>query len=147
MSEKWLEIQSFLSDQELLTSINDLSIAIKQEGAGLLRRERAERAERARERLRKFLLELQGVLCKRGQNGALGVDPRFRQLADDFEAARGDSGHFTSTIMREGIGKALELLDCGDLKSMQGLLESLSDLRRVISTHQQADTAAIFEDF
>ena len=35
MSQEWLNIQSFFTDHELLGAINDLSIAIKQEAAGV----------------------------------------------------------------------------------------------------------------
>ena len=45
MSQEWLNIQSFFTDQELLGAINDLSIAIKQEAAGVQDAER-ERTQR-----------------------------------------------------------------------------------------------------
>ena len=35
MSQEWLDIQSFFADREILSAISDLSIAIKQEFAGV----------------------------------------------------------------------------------------------------------------
>ena len=48
MSQEWLNIQSFFTDHELLGAINDLSIAIKQEAAGVQDAERERRAKDAR---------------------------------------------------------------------------------------------------
>ena len=45
MSQEWLNIQSFFTDHELLGAINDLSIAIKQEAAGVKDAERERRAK------------------------------------------------------------------------------------------------------
>ena len=48
--------------------------------------------------------------------------------------------------MREGAGVARGLLDAGDKESKARLLESLSELRRVVEQHQQADATVIFEE-
>lgn len=147
MSEKWIDVQSFLSDQDVLLAINDLSIAIKQELAGVVRKQRAEKAKEAQKKLRKFLLRLNHAVLLGNQDSLLGVDPRFRQLVEDFEASRNDTANFRSRLMRDGPGSVIHLLDSIDVVSRNVLLESLSELRRVVARHQQTDAAAILEDF
>ena len=146
MSEKWLDIQSFLSDQDTLTWVNDLSIAIKQELAGALREERADRARIAKARIRQFLLRLDDVLSARCQGAVFGVDVRFKELADEFEAAQYDRANFDSTLVTAGAKAVAEMLD-RDLGSSQHLLHSLSELRRIVTRHQEEDANAILEDF
>jgi len=58
MSEEWLDIQSFFADGDVLSAINDLSIAIKQEFADIEDAERVQRAGTARATLRRFLTRL-----------------------------------------------------------------------------------------
>jgi hypothetical protein len=147
VSEKWLEIQSFLEDQDILTAINDLSLATKQRVAGVLRARRAERAGAAKEYLRHFMTRLEEFLASPTGGAGLAVDPRFRQLAEGFEAARRDPTHYRSTLMRQGIKSTLALLDRKDPTATESLLESLSELRSLVSQHQQVDAEAIFEDF
>ena len=113
----------------------------------MLRKERAEHASAAKQSLRKFLLRLDRVLSSKKKEAVLGLDPRFRQLADDLEAARHDTANFKSKVMRDGPRSTIALLDCADVPSKHALLESLSELRRLVSRHQQSDTAAILEDF
>ena len=49
MSQEWLNIQSFFTDHELIMAINDLSIAVKLDMAGVWDQERIRRAvERAK---------------------------------------------------------------------------------------------------
>ena len=48
MSQEWLNIQSFFSDHDLIGTINDLSIHLKQEQAGIKDADRAERRLSAR---------------------------------------------------------------------------------------------------
>lgn len=147
MSEKWMDVQSFLSDQGVLLAINDLSIAIKQELAGVVRKQRTDKANEAKKKLRRFLARLNRILVSKDQDTVLGVDPRFRQLVEDFEASRNDTARFKSRLMRDGPASVIDLLDSMDVVSRKALLESLSELRRVVSRHQQADAAAILEDF
>jgi hypothetical protein len=148
MSQEWLDIQSFFADQDILTAINDLAIAVKLEAAGKDDAERRERAEAARGVLRAFLSRLDEAECsRRDYEPTVEVDPRFRELSDAFASARRDSANFKSDLMRKGAGEAISLLDADDPRSRHALLQSLEELRRIVMRHQQSDVSAIFEDF
>lgn len=146
MSQEWLNIQSFFTDHELLGAINDLSIAIKQEAAGVRDAERQGRAKEARKLLKRFLGRLSEVESTDSKELLLGVDARFQSLTDAIASARQDGNRYQSVLMKSGAGDALPLLDAKSPETRGQLLDSLTELRRVIEQHQQVDAAAIFED-
>jgi len=146
MSQEWLNIQSFFTDHELLGAINDLSISIKQEAAGVQDAERERRAKAARSLLKQFLVRLSEVESVVGKELLLGVDVRFQNLTDAIASARQDGNRYQSVLMKGGAGEALPLLEAQSPQLRSQLLESLSELRRVIEQHQQTDAAAIFEE-
>jgi hypothetical protein len=146
MSQEWLNIQSFFKDHELLGAINDLSISIKQEAAGVQDAERGRRAKAARGLLKQFLGRLNEVEAVDGKELLLGVDARFQSLTDAIASARQDGNRYQSVLMKGGAGDALPLLDAESPQLRSQLLDSLSELRRVIEQHQQTDVAAIFEE-
>jgi hypothetical protein len=146
MSQEWLNIQSFFTDHDLIRAINDLSIAVKLEIAGVTDQERARRAGDARKVLRGFLGQLSDLEAGDGKEVLLGIDARFQSLTDALASARQDTARFNSVLMREGAAVALPLLDARDADSKAKLLDSLSELRRVVEQHQQADATVIFEE-
>jgi len=146
MSQEWLNIQSFFTDHELIGAINDLSIAVKLDLAGVRDAERIQRANKARQVLRNFLTRLSEIESEEGREVVLGIDARFQSLTEALACARHDSGRFSSVLMREGAAVAIPLLDASEEASRQKLLESLSELRRVVEQHQQADASVIFEE-
>lgn len=146
MSQEWLNIQSFFTDQELLGAINDLSIAIKQEAAGVQDAERHSRAKEARKLLKRFFARLSEVESAHGKELLLGVDARFQSLTDAIVSARQDGDRYQSVLMKGGADDALPLLDAKTPEARGQLLDSLAELRRVIEQHQQVDAGAIFED-
>ncbi len=146
MSQEWLNIQSFFTDHDLIRAINDLSIAVKLEIAGVTDQERARRAGDARKVLRGFLGQLSDLEAGDGKEVLLGIDARFQSLTDALASARQDTARFNSVLMREGAAVALLLLDARDADSKAKLLDSLSELRRVVEQHQQADATVIFEE-
>jgi hypothetical protein len=146
MSQEWLNIQSFFKDHELLGAINDLSISIKQEAAGVQDAERERRAKAARSLLKRFLGRLNEVEAVDGKELLLGVDARFQSLTDAIASARQDGNRYQSVLMKGGAGDALPLLDAESPQLRSQLLDSLCELRRVIEQHQQTDVAAIFEE-
>jgi uncharacterized membrane protein YccC len=146
MSQEWLNIQSFFTDHDLIRAINDLSIAVKLELAGVEDQERARRAGEARKVLRGFLGQLAELEGGDGREVLLGIDARFQSLTDALASARQDTARFNSVLMREGAAVALPLLEAGDTESKAKLLDSLSELRRVVEQHQQADATVIFEE-
>ena len=146
MSQEWLNIPSFFADHELLGAINDLSIAIKQEAAGVQDAERERRAKDARRLLKRFLGRLSEVESAGSKQLLLGVDARFQSLTDAIASARQDETRYQSVLMKSGAASALPLLDAKSPESREQLVDSLAELRRVIEHHQQTDAAAIFED-
>src|SRR5947209_12615672 len=78
MSQEWLNIQSFFTDHELIRAINDLSIAVKLDLAGVRDQERAQQAGEARKVLREFLTRLEELEAGDGKEVMLGVDARFQ---------------------------------------------------------------------
>src|SRR6266536_3288196 len=135
MSQEWLNIQSFFTDHELIGAINDLSIAVKLDLAGVRDQERAQRAHDARKVLKGFLARLSELEADDAKEVVLGVDARFQTLTDALASARQNSARFSSVLMREGAVGALPLLDAGDKESKARLLDSLAELRRVIEQH------------
>jgi hypothetical protein len=146
MSQEWLNIQSFFTDHELLGAINDLSIAIKQEAAGIRDAERQRRAKAARELLKGFLGRLGEVEAVGSKELLLGVDARFQSLTEAIASARQNVSRYHSVLMKSGAADALTLLGTKSPEARAQLLESLAELRRVIEQHQQTDAAVIFED-
>ena len=146
MKQHWLDIQSFLADQKILSAIDDLSIATKFELSGIDDPERRQLADEARRELLSFLKQLVefGIAAESGM--VKGVDPRSKELLDAYQSARQDAGNYQSTLMRAGAEAVLGLLDARDNRSRRELLESLNDLRRIVERHQQTDISAILED-
>ena len=146
MSQEWLNIQSFFTDHELLGAINDLSIAIKQEAAGVQDAEREHAPKMHGDLLKRFLGRLSEVESADSKELLLGVDARFQSLTDAIASARREGNRYQSVLMKGGAAGALPLLDAKSSESRAQLVESLAELRRVIEQHQQTDAAAIFED-
>lgn len=146
MSQEWLNIQSFFTDHKLLGAINDLSIVVKLEAAGVRDAERERRAKEARKLLKRFLGHLSEVESVGGKELVLGVDARFQSLTDAIVSARRDGTRYRSVLMQGGPADALPLLDAKAPEARAQLLDCLAELRRVIEQHQQTDAAAIFEE-
>ena len=125
MSQEWLNIQSFFSDHDVIGAINDLSIHLKQEQAGIKDPDRADRAQRARSLLGGFLARLSEADSEEGKDLLLGTDLRFQSLADAFSSARQEGGRFHSLLVREGASSVLSLLESQDPEKTKELLESL----------------------
>ncbi|UCC31314.1 MAG: hypothetical protein JSU86_03375 [Phycisphaerales bacterium] len=147
MSQEWLDIQSFFADNQILRAITDLSLATKYELAGICDEERARRAGEAKGALRQFFVHLDQVCDEASHARPLSLDHRSRELVDAIQAARCDRANFRSVLMRSGLRAGAELLDASDRRSREALLESLDELRRVVSRHQQGSLSAIVEDF
>jgi hypothetical protein len=146
MSQEWLNFQSFFTDHELIGAINDLSIQLKLDAAGVRDVEMYKRATSARESLRKFLTRLNVIESAGEDESILGVDARFQSLTDAILMARKQVDQYTSVLMREGAAHVLPLLDDTRPNAREQLLVSLSELRRLVEQHQREDAAVIFED-
>lgn len=146
MKQHWLDIQSFLADQKVLSAIDDLAIATKFELSGIDDAERRELAEQARKELTQFFKRL-AQWSESAEAGPIkGVDPRSKELLDAYQAARQDAGNFRSILMRGGADAAVSLLNADDQRSKKELLKSLTELRQIVERHQQTDISAILEE-
>ncbi len=146
MDQHWLDIQSFVTDQRLLTAIDDLAIATKFQLAGVKDVEREQLADKARQALHKFLTRLGQLIPADSGQIVRGIDPRLKELVDAYQAARLDRDNYPSALMRAGTDSLLRLLPAGTRTDQQELLACLSDLRRIIERHQQVDVSAILEN-
>jgi hypothetical protein len=146
MQQHWLDIQSFFTDQRVLSAIDDLAIATKFELAGINDAERTQLAAKARQGLSQFLLRLAEAAAAAESGKITGIDPRFKELLDAYRSARNDRSNFRSTLMRLGADKATVLLEAADKRTKRELLESLDELRRIVERHQQTDISAILEE-
>ncbi len=146
MKQHWLDIQSFLADQKILSAIDDLAIATKFELSGIDDPERQQLAESARKNLSQFLTRLAELGHVADEGLVKGIDPRLKELLDAYRTARQDSGNYQSVLMRAGADAAVRLLNENDKRSQRELIESLNELRRVVERHQQTDISAILEE-
>lgn len=146
MSTQWLTVRSFQQSQELLAAINALSIHLKLQLAGVKDQEREDEARNSRDVLRTFLGELDafvGAVGDKSSRPVTGADARSRQLVRSFVQARRDRGHYRSLLFRNSPGHVRDMLDSGDRKNQQVLLESLDELRSLLEAHIHDDSRKI----
>jgi hypothetical protein len=146
VQQNWLDIQSFFTDQRVLSAIDDLAIATKFELAGIKDAERIQLAAKARKDLSHFLSKLADAASSADSGKITGIDPRFKELLDAYRSARNDRSNYRSALMRMGAEKATTLLEAGDKRTKQELLDSLDELRKIVERHQQTDVSAILEE-
>lgn len=154
MSTQWLAIQSFQQSQDLLNAINTLSIHIKLRLAGIADNRRAKAATKAKQTLISFLKSFESIVRDSEEakgRPVLGVDPRLRELARSFSAAKSDRQRFRSMLFTKTMLEVLALLEVVGTKDEKerlpifgkALVESLSELRALIEEHVHKDTAQI----
>ena len=146
MSVQWMAVQSFQKSQDLLAAINALSIHLKLGAAGLSDDERAERAHQARKTLTSFLETLEPVIDKIASGESkplLGVDPRLRQLAKNFLAAKRNHRRFHSALFQNRFSQFKQILTSERTEDRESLLESLNELRMLIEEHVHTDTERV----
>lgn len=141
MSIRWLTVQSLQQGQDLLASVNTLSIHTKLLLAGKPDKERATSADDARNKIDSFLAQLEQVVGdgKDTEQPVLGADPRMRKLVRSFIKAKGNRRRFRSELVREGLNNVRKLLYSEDAEDRKSLVQCLSDLRIIIEEHLQAD--------
>jgi hypothetical protein len=147
MSEEWLDIQGFIADHEVLQAINDLSIGTKLELAGVRDPTIEAGIPAARTILERFLTELDAAAQAVAQDDSRICDRNQRELAQAFQQARSDQSNFGSVLVRSGAKAGAALLGAADKPAKRALVESLDELRRIVSGHQSTTLAAIIEEF
>jgi hypothetical protein len=147
MSEEWLDIQGFIADDEVMQAITDLSIGLKLELAGVDDQAVREAVPEARSIVERFLRVLASTVEATAQDELYVCDRNERELADAFRLARADQANFASAIVRSGAAAGVGLLAASDRPAKRALIESLEELRRIVSGHQSTKLAAIIEEF
>ena len=99
MSQDWSDVQNFFKDQCILKAITDLSIAIKQELAGLRNTERAKSAQKAKQTIKEFLSELEKMLSEQRKGIVFGIDSRSNKLVLNFIKAHKDAKNYNSIFL------------------------------------------------
>lgn len=149
MSTQWLAVQSFQQSQDLLAAINTLSIYLKLRFAGLSDERRAQSVAKAKATLAAFLKTLEKVVHQVEQTKAgplTGVDPRLRQLAQSFVAAKQDKCRFHSDLFSKSPARVAELLEATEPDDQKALVESLAELRTLLEEHIYSDVTQILEE-
>ena len=148
MSTQWLAIQSFQQSQGLLAAINTSSIHLKLKLAGVNDEKRMGAVAEAKETLSSFLKTLDKVVNEVEQLKArplTGVDPRLRQLAKNFVAAKQRGWQFHSDLFSKSPAQVAELLQATRKEDQKALIESLGELRTLLEEHIHSDAAQILE--
>jgi len=145
MKAHWLVVQSFQQSQDLLDSINTLSIHTKLELAGIPDEQRTVPAEDARRKIGTFLEELRRHVEGELNEGrpVVGASPRVRRLARTFERGKRDRVRFRSLLFRRPLSDIQNLLHSPRKEDKPPLLECLKDLRVLIEEHVDADAMKI----
>lgn len=150
MNSDWMAIQSFHRSQELLTAINELSIHLKLEAAGIADEQQTERAEAGKKKLVEFLQRLEPLLVtvERDEREPMtGADARLRQLAQRLAETRRVSARGGSPLLRKSLSRMIELLKSEKPEERTAVLEGLGDLRRLLDEHLETDTRALVGGF
>ena len=151
MNADWIAIQSFHRSQELLTAINELSIHLKLEAAGIADVKQSERAEAGKRKLVDFLRRLKPLLETAEESDrepVTGADSRLRQLAQRLAEARRVSGRGTSSpLLKRSVSQMISLLESKEPEDRHLILEGLRDLRRLLDEHLETDTRALVGGF
>jgi uncharacterized FlaG/YvyC family protein len=147
MSNDWTDIQSFFRNQSVLKAINDLSIAIKHNLAGVHHTQGIKSIQQAKQTIKEFLLELNNMLSERKKGIVFGIDSHSNDFIVNFINARKDTKNFSSVLIKCGPESTLSLLETNEPQYQKELIKSLSELRKIISKHQNESASMIFEEF
>jgi hypothetical protein len=146
MKADWLAIQSFQENQELLMTINNLSIYIKLKLAGINDERKEKVASEAKMNLASFLERFEKITQQAEQAETvpvLGIDPRLQQLVSSFLAAKQDRRRFHSDLFTKPMLNMRELLNSNDEGDQRALLECLAELRTLVEEHVHTDATQI----
>jgi hypothetical protein len=146
MSIKWLAIQSFKQNQELLSVINALSIKTKLDLAGVSDEKINDAANHARQKLVAFFRDLEPIVNETEEEGTepvLGADPRLRQLAKRFINAKSGNKRSHSALFRTDLSRIQKLLESEKPEDRQALVDSLEDLRVLLEEQAHTDAERV----
>lgn len=145
MNAKWRTVQSFQENQDLIFAINTLSIHIKLEMTGHSDLNGEEAIRTAREKLGRFLKELnpQVQRAEVENKPLLGVDPRRRQLVRHLISAK-HSCRIHSPVLLGDLSTGIQLLHSDAESDKQTILLFLEELRMLLEEHLGSDVEQLF---
>ncbi|MCG8446376.1 MAG: hypothetical protein MI753_11730 [Hyphomicrobiales bacterium] len=145
METKWLTVQSFQRDQNLLDQINKLLIYYKLQSEGINSSFKDKEINDAIDLVQKFLTRLSQLVKsleeKKGE-ALTGTDYRLRNLARNFVDAKGKRRKYKSLLFKASPDPVLEMMKTRD--NDKALIDSLSELRMLIEDHISTDSSEIF---
>lgn len=145
MNSQWRAVQSFQENQDIISAINTLSIHIKLEMAGHCNSSSEEAIQIAREKLRKFLKELNPQVQRAEVENAplLGVDPRRRQFVRHLISAK-QSCRIHSPFLLGDLSAGVQLLHSDVESDKETILIFLEELRMLLEEHLGSDVEQLF---
>ncbi len=147
MSTHWLAIQSFQQSQEILSAINTLSIHRKLTDKGYLDTNRKESAEQARETLVAFFQKLDKIVqnIEDGHRKPIvGVDTRFRHLAENYVQAKRAQSH--SPFLELSLSQVRNLFYSENFEDRSKVLAVLVAFRELLEEHVGVDAKRLLGD-
>lgn len=141
MENKWLTIQSFEKNQNLLELLNKLLIHFKLTEKGLDDKMSVEEIEESKKALTNFLkkLNLQIHGMETGMETLTGIDLRSRKLIRNFMEARRGGTKFKSDLFKSSPSKVLEMMNSTNKEEKTDLISSLTELRGLLEEHVALD--------
>ncbi|MBX2968249.1 MAG: hypothetical protein KF803_02675 [Cyclobacteriaceae bacterium] len=141
MENKWLTIQSFEKNQNLLELLNKLLIHFKLTEKGLDDKMSNEEIEESKKALTNFLkklnLQIHGI--ESGKDTLTGIDLRSRRLIRNFMEARRGGTKFKSDLFKSSPSKVLEMMNSTNNDEKSELINSLTELRGLLEEHVAMD--------
>lgn len=147
-NNEWLTAESFEQAHELLSAINTLSIHTKLRLAAIDDTDRLGEVQEARAIFTNFLSRFEQVVSEaeqRRDHRALGVDPRFGQLASKFLAAKSQWSQ-ESSLYSTSFAELRRLTMSEKKEDQKHLVTLLRDLRAFVEQHAHSDVVGILGD-
>ena len=145
METKWLTVQSFQRNQNLLDLINKLLIHFKLEMEGYNSMFSEKEIQEAEQKIKLFLEKLTRLVKSLEDNKGeplTGTDYRLRNLARNFVDAKSKRRKYKSVLFKSSPQPVLEMLQNNERG--ENLIDSLTELRTLVEEHISADSSEIF---
>lgn len=149
MDNKWLSIQSFQRNQELVNDINRLLIYYKLLDSGIDDRISEDEIKNSKISISDFLVRVNELIPKfqtKSSEPFFGVDYRMKELAQSFAEAKG-SNKYKSILFKENIDKLKNIFSSQDPVNKEDVILSLSELRNLLEDQISIDSKEILSDF
>ena len=147
METKWLTIQSFKRNQGLIDHLNKLLVYYKLKILGRNEELKQYDIDDSKTTIELFLKKILDFTSNSKNNKAiLGVDSRLRSFVRRFEDAKNRKRQFKSKLFKESPYEILSLMENPQSKEdFETIVNSLSDLRTIIESHNSEDLKDLIE--